>query len=111
MPLRGSILTLADRTRDVSRRVVERVLREEGAAIVEAARARWPVKTGKSRDALALLGQGRRVVIVDRIRYARIIESNGINPWEAYVVAPVVAMVRAAAPAIARQIVDDLRER
>lgn len=126
MPLRGTIRTLAARSRDLSSKVAQIVLDEQAARIVQAARGPWPVDRSPNADNVRskeqLLwerGTGTKVQI--RIlntaetkrgqRYSPFILSKGIRPWPKYIVEPTLQMARTIGPVIAKRIADALAVR
>ena len=110
--LTGSILTLSDRVRETTARVVDQVLGAEAAALVDAARRQWPVKTGRSKAALGYTATAGRVTITDTAPYTRVIISDGgVRPWDAYVLTPMSALIRKTAPhKIGAALMETLRE-
>lgn len=90
--LRGSLLTLPQRVQSAPS-VAQRVVVAAAGRVVAAAKGPWPVKSGRSKGELRVVVTGRQVRIVDPAPYTRLIVSEGIKPWEAYVEAPVRKMI------------------
>ena len=85
--LRGTVLTLPARARAAAAVVPQQVLLAVAGEVVETQRVRWPVKTSRSRAALAALLRGRQVVVRDSAPYATAIVSHGRRPWPELVAA------------------------
>jgi hypothetical protein len=96
--LEGDILTLGERAAEQAREISAQILAERASVIVDRARQQWPVKTGRSRAALALELRTGSAKIIDPVGYATGIESNGVNPWRSYVLDPVATLVQKVAP-------------
>lgn len=105
MGMTGDILTLGQRATARAGAVVRRVLLGHAERVVDDAARRWPVKSGRSRAALAAKPTTDGAQVVNAIGYATSIISGGVDPWEAYVVEPAKDMDAAA---LARELVSDL---
>jgi hypothetical protein len=119
MPLRGSILTLAERSRTLSGQVAQLVLDEKAQQIVQAARGPWPASRSRNADNVVsrerlMWERGTSTKVQIRIintaetrkgvRYVPLILSKGVRPWQAYIVEPTLQMARTVGPEIARRI-------
>lgn len=80
--VRGSITTLGSRARSLSQRVAQSALLREAKAVVDAERARWPRKTGRSAAELDALIRGGGVRVVGDAPYTTAIESKGRRHWD-----------------------------
>lgn len=89
--IRGDLLTLGQRARSPATQAAIRAALLEGVAeVVEAARVRWPVDTGYSRDQLGVEQDPPMTVhAVGRAEYTtHIVTRAGIRPWREYIVEP-----------------------
>lgn len=106
--LQGSLTTLDERVQ-VMPAVAQRVILAHAIKVVAQAKPLWPVKTGRSKAALKAEPVPSGAAVVDAVEYATVIESEGVNPWDAYVVAP---LTKAAAgemlDEIGQELIDDL---
>lgn len=112
--IRGSVLTLRDRARDVGRRVVASMLTVATRRIVSNGQRLWPVDTGRSRRLLsataATAAPKPKATLRDGSGYAPDIVSGGIRPWRAYIAQPAADFVQRTGPRqIATAILRELR--
>ncbi len=112
--MKGSILTLPQRAREVARRVMAEVLTSGARRIVSGAKTRWPVDSGRSRrllsDSVATSGARTTARIVDGSGYGTEIVSGGVRPWESYVSDPARVLVERTGPAaVVRGVLAGLR--
>lgn len=114
--IRGSILTLRERAREVGRRVVAAVMAEGVRRIVANAKLLAPVDSGLYRRSLTgttvAAGEKTKAKINDGSGYGPQIVSKGVRPWEAHVSDPAREFVTNTGPReMGRQIIAGLRVR
>jgi hypothetical protein len=118
-------VTLDDGLERIARRAIDEalpgvleLLEREGAAVLEDARAQWPVRSGRSRDGLAVrtvldLGKGEVVVeIVNAVEYAPWVRPaawyGSTTAWARLVRDPMRAAHKRAVDQVGRLVVDRL---
>lgn len=114
--IKGSLLTLPQRARDLARRVAAEVLAAGVSEIVTTAKARAPVDSGAYRRLLtatsAASGEKAKGTIRDGSGYGPRIVSRGVRPWLAHVSDPARELVKRSGPKeIVRRILAGLRVR
>ena len=108
--LKGNLLQLRARAAPAGQQAVRRVLGAEVSAIVERARGRWPVDTGRSRRELQIepapdRGRGILRFRIKATRYSPHIVSRGVRPWRDYIQRPLAALIRDIPGTLARAMV------
>lgn len=114
--IKGSILTLPQRARELGRRVVRAVLDEGVGEIVQDAKALAPVDSGTYRRGLTATtsdsGARSKATIRDGSGYGPRIVSRGVRPWVAHVSDPAREFVTRSGPKeMVRRILAGLRVR
>src|SRR5687767_8919957 len=96
--------------------VARRVLEAEVGAILDHARAEWPVKTGRSRngldDRIGESGAEIQAEIVGSAEYTRVVRpkklGGGVLAWTEYVEIPMSELMQSLGPDVAQALVDEL---
>lgn len=108
--LKGSLATLGQRAETAAPTVATQVIREAAAGVVAKAKGPWPVKSGRSKEALGVqpIPNGARIE-TDEVDYAVQIVSHGVRPWDAYVLQPMLVLARDVIPQeIGRRLIAEL---
>lgn len=87
--IRGSLLSLPARSRQLGRQVARAVVKAEADRIVREGRSVWPVDTGLSQSRLRAKywpnkATRQSAAIVDGSGYGPRIVSRGVRPWRDY---------------------------
>jgi hypothetical protein len=114
MRFSGSLFTIGSRACAAAARVVPGVVRRAGEAVIAYASPRWPVASGRSRGLLSATLDDRaplrpRSILRGRAPYTLFIRSEGVRPWDAYVLAPLQLQLRALPRALGEAITEELR--